>query len=193
MQSSRFRYLLLAIGAAFMLSAAATTAAQAAGPVWITKEWGELTATASRVAENTGEILAGEKKVFKLLTANLAVQCLTVESVEALLGGNPGTDVSLVLFKECTAEPAPECKVTGISPLLGAPGEIIVAVKTVLVYPLGGKEEDALTAFVPEGENKELNPKNLFVEFMFEGTAAQCGEVLLGKKSRCHGGWYGNH
>ena len=165
--------------AVFAVSVVAASAAQAAGgPFWKTENRGVL---------GTGGETRGAKTfnigVLKLKTAKVTYECQKVESTGTLIGGNPGTDAATISFKECSLAGKPECKMTGLKPEKApTKGEIIVAVKTVLVYPKGKaqKPEEALDAFVPEGEGAEgAAANNLFVEFELTGGAANCGTLNL--------------
>ena len=117
--------------AVFAVSVVAASAAQAAGgPFWKTENRGVL---------GTGGETRGAKTfnigVLKLKTAKVTYECQKVESTGTLIGGNPGTDAATISFKECSLAGKPECKMTGLKPEKApTKGEIIVAVKTVLVY-----------------------------------------------------------
>ena len=180
---SRIRVTLLSFLAVFAVSVVAASAAQAAGgPFWKTENRGVLgTSGETRVVKSVN--VTGS--VFKLKTAKVTVECQKVENFGSLEGGNPGIDEAIIFFKECSLAGKPECKATGLKPEKApTKGEIIVAVKTVLVYPKGKaqKPEEALDAFVPEGEGAEgAAANNLFVEFEFTGGAANCGTLNLAK------------
>lgn len=192
---SRLRIALISLLTVFAFGAVAAGAAQAEGPYWIIKCHKVI---AANVAESRWEdaacsklkagggfdtrLLAGESRLFKSvgviafkLVGATTVECKTVKNYGTLYGGSPGTDTAVILFSECSVagKTVAECGATGLKPEKGSvAGEIIVAGKTVLVYPKEKAKgtEEALDAFIPEGES--ANP-NLFVEFELKGT--NCG------------------
>lgn len=146
-------------------------------PQWRTAGFFNLNTFAeTRLVTSTNVLAAGVTSTFKLAGA-VKIECKKVKNTGTLIGGNPGTDISLVYFEECSVEgkTVAECGAKGLKPLAAAnAGEVIVAVKTVLVFRKGASESftEALDAFVAEGESAN---KNLFVEFELTGT--NCGTL----------------
>jgi hypothetical protein len=172
--------LILACLAALALSAAATAAAQAAGgPVWKTVNRDVLGSLASRQVKSTNKLSSTVTSTFTL-NGTTNIDCKKVTNYGTLIGRDPGTDAATIIFEECAAagDTVAQCGIKGVKPEPAANnGEVIVAVKTVLVYPLGhsGSTTEADDAFVPEGEGAEPSAaNNLFVEFEFPATDT-CG------------------
>lgn len=168
----RFKIIGLCLAAVFVTSAFATTAAQAAGgPEWITGAAKKVLA-----AGETRAITSTNEGAFTLVSAAATLTCSATTNTGFLLGGNPGTDYTRIVFTGCVVVGKTGCQATGIKPIKAAnKGEVIVEALTVLVYPKGGKEgESALDAFAPEGETGH---PNLFVEFALEGGVSACGTL----------------
>jgi hypothetical protein len=168
----RFKIVGLCLAAVFVMSAVVTTAAQATGgPEWITGA-----AKKALVAGETRAITSTNVGAFTLVSAAATITCSAATNTGFLLGGNPGTDFTRIVFTGCVVVGKTKCEATGIKPVKATnKGEVIVEALTVLVYPKGGKEgESALDAFAPEGE--EGHP-NLFVEFALEGGVTNCGTL----------------
>jgi hypothetical protein len=96
------------------------------------------------------------------------ISCSSEQDTGELIGGNPGTALSIIEFLGCAVEgkTVAEC---GASNVTGMPGVVLTEVKSVLVYPHEKAEtdEEALLVFVPDEAG------NLFVEFTLTGT--NCG------------------
>lgn len=138
------------------------------GPVWTAEEQGQLEATASRGTKSEGV------SEFELKTTEATIKCTAEKNSGTLIGGNPGTDQTTVLFTGCGIVGKAGCTVKSISPspAKGA-GEIELGVKTVLVYPNGSPESgtEADDALFPEGR------ENLFVKLKIEGGVAACSTL----------------
>ncbi len=176
--TSRFMKIMgLCLVAAFVMSAVAASAALAAGgPLWIVGA-----GKTSLAAGETRKITSRNEGIYKLKTVGSpAVECEPVENSGVILGGNPGTAYTSVVFKKCHLEKKPGCLATGIKPLKAAnPGEVVVDALAVLAYPVGNRES-ALLAFAPEGEAANTA---LFVEFELfnendeKGEVGECGKL----------------
>ncbi len=141
-------------------------------PQWLTENRGLLNTPAETRAVKSVNV--GN---FELKSSVGNIICSSVKDTGSLIGGNPGTDTSVVTFSGCLLSGSMTCKPIELKPETGYPaGELVVAVKTVLVFRKGSAESftEALDAFVPEGEGTTTGANtNLFVEF--ELPTATCG------------------
>jgi len=120
----------------------------------------ELTAGQTAAISSSGGVFG--------LDGTTNILCSSEQDTGELIGGNPGTDLSIIEFLGCAVEgkTVAEC---GASNVTGMAGVVLTEVKSVLVYPHEKAEtnEEALDAFVPDEAG------NLFVEFTLTGTS--CG------------------
>ena len=72
--------------------------------------------------ESTNQLAAGVKSTFKLAGA-VKIECKKVADTGTLIGGNPGTDTSVVNFSECSVEgkTVAECGAKGLKPKAARP------------------------------------------------------------------------
>ena len=117
----------------------------------------------------------------KLASTAVTVECSSIGvkagATNEIIGGNPGTDVALLVFDGChvAGKTVEECAVKGGG---GPAGEIWVKVKTLLGYKKGATEN------VPIYEQFFPDPgPEAFVTLEFSGT--NCG-TLAGKKIAVH-------
>jgi hypothetical protein len=166
----RARSIGLPLFAIFAFSAVGTTAAQAAGPVWITgARKVELRAREAKRISTYANL-----SNFRFKNGTTVVECGKVSKGARggeIIGGNPGTDAAEILFKECRNEARPRCLATSTRPA-GASGEIITSVKTLLAYPKNRTNgEAAVDVFFPQ------EASNTFSVFKFENErgSTECG------------------
>ncbi len=192
MQANRVGVLLAATVAMLAFSSLVATASQAVGgPEWriachkvVVAKTGSFKNSTCTEAEANGEfstkLLAGETRATKSVNVSatfklngaVKIECKKVTNTGLLIGGNPGTDSTKIIFTECSiaGKTVAECGAKGLKPIAATnAGEVIVGALTVLAYPneKAGSEEASLDAFAPEGE--AANP-NLYVEFELTGT-----------------------
>jgi len=152
---------LLAFGGVSVASASAT-----AGPEWFVK--GE-SLPAGKVKATTSVNLKGIQ--INQTPANF--ECEKEGGTGEIAGGVPGTGSATIVLKECTLDSEPGCQLSSSSGGKRVLGQVTLAVKTVLVFPVGGTGE-ALEALVPAGGAGA----NVFATLSIEGR--ECG-LLNGK------------
>ncbi|MHB8241715.1 MAG: hypothetical protein ACYDHN_06960 [Solirubrobacteraceae bacterium] len=111
------------------------------------------------------------------ITTGIAVfTCQQETGNGELLGGNPGTGVASVSFKQCAVEGKPTCTLSSVPPLpeKRVSGEVKFSVKEVLAYQKGSRAVPEY-AVVPIGTGTE---PNTLAKLEIGGT--NCG-VLNGK------------
>ncbi len=183
---------------AFSVGAEAPASAPAAegGPVWMVKlcvekagghyltrsgagKCGEFMEMGEGPYEETLQTLgAGESAsvvssggAFKLDGVQ-TVECASEKDTGEVIGGNPGTGLTTIIYKECHVAGQPEC-------LAGNKSESEIetaSIHSVLVYPTAKAEgkEEAYSAFVPGGTT------NTFAEFELKN-ATGFTECLVNK------------
>lgn len=141
---------------------ASSAQAKTSGPIWITtSSKTELKAGESKELKSVGS------SAFKLVTANHSITCKELTKVGTIVGGDPGTGHSTMLFTGCAYSSSTVAECGATSPGLGA-GEIKFEVQVALAYEQG-TELMAYDTLYPAKSSSE------FVKFELSGSNCPSG------------------